>query len=357
MTDETRTPEEIEREIEAERSALTSNLGDLQDKFSVDTLIAQVRAQFNEHGGDVGRTVAEQAKANPIPLALTAIGIGWLMFGSGRIAPKEAPRRSYGDDDRRTYDTARRPLAAPVYDDGPDWAREDEGDDHGTVLSRLNAPGNSRASGVSTKSSSDGMSSETAEMTDDDGPSMADRARGGLQSARDAADRMTQRLSQGTEDLSEEARIRVVAARRRAVDMRRSSARSAAQGADAAVDFYERQPLVVGAIGLALGSAMAGALPRTQVEDDAMGDHSDALFAEAERLFEEEKAKVNRVAQAVTEETRDVAQETKADLDDHAPGSKTAAQAAADEAGSKVDRVVDAAKSAAEDEKLGKPGT
>jgi hypothetical protein len=356
MTDDTRTPEEIERRIEAERRDLSENLESLQDKFSVDTLIAQVRAQFSEHGGDVGRTVAEQAKANPIPLALTAIGIGWLMLGSGRVAPKETPRRSYGDDD--AYRPSRRPLATPTHDDGPDWARDDVDDDWAAPpRTGLQGAGTTPASTTpatrfgGTSVSGDGVPNDS----DDDGSSMADRARDGMQSTRDAADRVTRRLSQGTEDFSEEARARVVAARRRAVEIRRQSARGAQQGADAAADFYERQPLVVGAIALALGSAMAGALPRTRLEDDAMGDQSDALMAEAERLFEVEKAKLGRVAQAVADESRDVVEETKGELDDRAPGSKTAAQAATDEAAEKVDRVVDAAKSSARDEKLGKP--
>ena len=355
MTDDTRTPEEIEREIEAERRDLSSNLEDLQDKFSVDALIAQVRAQFSEHGGDIGRTVAEQAKANPIPLALTAIGIGWLMLGSGRIAPKEAPRRAY-DDDRDRYSPARRPRALPLYDDGPDWARDDDdGDDWGQGRAIAQgggwsaakpAPGSPTA-GYGGSLVTPAGASDMSGPSGDDGPSMVDRAR-------EAKDRMTRRLSQGTEDLSEEARTRIVEVRHRAVEMRRQSGRLAEQGADAAVDFYERQPLVVGAIALALGSAMAGALPRTRMEDDAMGGQSDALMAEAERLFQEEKAKLGRVAGSMADEARDAARDAKDEIDGKAPGSRTAAQAAADELGSKVDRVVDAGKSAARDEKLGK---
>ena len=68
MTSETRTPKEIEREIETQRSALTSNLEDLQDKFSIDTLVRQIGDQFREHGGDMGRSISDQVKANPIPL-------------------------------------------------------------------------------------------------------------------------------------------------------------------------------------------------------------------------------------------------------------------------------------------------
>lgn len=36
MTNETRSPEEIERQIERERAGLTDTLEDLQDRFSVE---------------------------------------------------------------------------------------------------------------------------------------------------------------------------------------------------------------------------------------------------------------------------------------------------------------------------------
>ena len=75
MTSNNRSPEEIEREIERERAGLTSTLDDLQDKFSVETIARQFSDQFREHGGDIGRSVTDAVKRNPIALALTGVGV------------------------------------------------------------------------------------------------------------------------------------------------------------------------------------------------------------------------------------------------------------------------------------------
>ena len=81
MTNDTRSPAEIERDIERERAGLSHTLEDLQDKFSVEGVVRQVSDQFREHGGDFGRSVTDAVKRNPIGLALTGVGLAWLMFG------------------------------------------------------------------------------------------------------------------------------------------------------------------------------------------------------------------------------------------------------------------------------------
>jgi hypothetical protein len=40
---------------------------------------------------------------------------------------------------------------------------------------------------------------------------------------------------------------------------------------------FDRQPLALGAIGLAIGAAVAASLPTTRLEEDLLGETSDAL--------------------------------------------------------------------------------
>ena len=80
MTNETRSPKEIERDIERERAGLTNTLSDLQDRFSIESLARQVSDQVREHGGDIGRSVSDAVKRNPLALALTGAGLAWLML-------------------------------------------------------------------------------------------------------------------------------------------------------------------------------------------------------------------------------------------------------------------------------------
>ncbi|WP_299971063.1 DUF3618 domain-containing protein [uncultured Roseobacter sp.] len=370
MTNETRSPKEIEREIEERRSDLTSNLEDLQDKFSIDTVVRQIGDQFREHGGDMGRSISNQVKANPIPLALTGIGLAWLMFGSGS---QPQPRRyaSYDDDRyssaehefRRTREARGLSYTPPTnYSTDrsasePSWARDYDDSDAsvGELLSSGAGAMKDKAVGA-TQSAKDGLAS-VGTSVGDAAPSATNAVGDAAQSARQGLSSARNRIAEGTEGLTEEGRKRVIAARQKAVEMRRSAARSMSQGTDAAADFYDQQPLVVGALALAVGAALGGALPRTKTEDDLMGTQSDDLFSQAERIFEEEKAKAVSMADTVKEEVKDIASETKADLDSGAPGDKSAVEAIGDKAKGAAERVVDKAKSEAQDKYLGKPKT
>ncbi|WP_306115540.1 MULTISPECIES: DUF3618 domain-containing protein [unclassified Roseovarius] len=367
MTSDTRSPKEIEREIEEQRSDLTSNIEHLQDKFSIDTLVRQIGDQFREHGGDMGRSISNQVKANPIPLALTGIGLAWLMMG-GSDKPRsrydvrddrDEGRHSAAERDfRRTQEAHGRPYTPPRYPAGtttaPSWAREDEGNP--SIGDRL-------ASGAETvkqkttdgaQAVKDGATSAVSSVGDAAASAKSSVART-AQSAKDGLSAAGSRIAEGTENLTEEGRRRVIAAREKAVETRRSAARSLSDGTDAMADFYDRQPLVMGALAVAVGAAVGGALPRTRTEDDLMGSQSDSLFDEAERIFEEEKSKALSVAKSVKDEVKDIAAETRADLDSGAPGDKSAVEAVGDKAKDVAERIADKAKSEADDKNLGKP--
>lgn len=381
MTSDTRSPKEIEREIEEQRSDLASNIEDLQDKFSIDRVVREIGDQFREHGGDMGRSISNQVKANPIPLALTGIGLAWMMFGSAQ----QTPRSSYDDDEdryssaerdyRRTRIEQGRPYTPPTtYASAnnragkPSWAQPDDDDgkggSFGGMVSDRVGTVKQKAAGASSSvqqkaadasaAAKDGLSAAGSSVADAAASAQSSLA-SGAQSARDGAAQMGKRIAEGTEAMSEQARERVIAARRKAIEMQQSAARSMSDGTDAAADFYDRQPLVVGALALAIGAALGGALPRTKAEDDMMGAHSDDLFDQAERIFEEEKAKAMSVAESVKDEVKDIAAETKADLDSGAPEDKSAVEAVGDKAKSAAKRVADKAQASAEDKKLGKP--
>ncbi len=83
MTNDDRSSAEIERDIEREREELQDTLQEIRDRYSVEAITRQVGRYVQENGGDIGRSVMEQVKANPIPLALTGIGLVWLMAGGG----------------------------------------------------------------------------------------------------------------------------------------------------------------------------------------------------------------------------------------------------------------------------------
>lgn len=170
-------------------------------------------------------------------------------------------------------------------------------------------------------------------------------------------------LSEGTESLSEEARARVVAARIRAVEMQDRSRRAAREGGRAANRFFNEHPLAVGVMAFAAGSIIAGCLPRTRMEDERLGSHSDALYDEAERIFQEEKDRLGEVARTTGEAAYDEWDNLRKDaregarqvLDDENTSHSTSGtgEAVVDRVEASLDRVAQKAKDAARDEDLG----
>ena len=419
MTNDSRNPEEIEREIERERAGLADTLDDLQDRFSVEGIARQFSDQFREHGGDWGRSISDAAKRNPVALALTGAGLAWMMFGSGN----SRDRRGYEGLDRdrahpvpvpvtntenrpAVRDAGRSSAPASAYassygsergagDNVPAWARDvhhDDDDSRGLGDRARSAAGSvkgaagSAASGVSGAAGSaagsvKGAASSAAGRARSAGSSVASGARyardrasygassavdsirstasGAAHSVRDSANAANERahvlrdrLSEGTENMTAEARERIVMARARAMDAWNAGGRYARQGGERASDMFEEHPMVAGALALAVGAAIGAALPRSRTEDAYLGEHSDALFNEAERIYVEERDKLSKVAKAATDEAGKVLKETKANAD-AAADEETAADAAVKKAKESGQRVADAAKNEADKQKLG----
>lgn len=402
MTNDTRSPEEIEREIERERAGLTDTLDNLQDKFSVETIVRQFSDQFREHGGDIGRSVSDAVKSNPVALALTGVGLAWLMLGD-KSDPRDRYDRSdrgYDPDDRyvddryegrvgRTGLPSRDPARSappqarslgpqpgdpskPYYPgeygsqkDVPSWMDVDqERSSNSNSVDKIRDTASAVGAGVSnTVSSAGDKASAAGKSVSDSAKSTADKVssvgRSATESAQNlastAADRaaaLRERLAQGTEDMSEEARNRITAARERAVDARNAAARYSRQGREKASDMFEEQPLIAGALALAVGAAIGAALPRSRMEDEYLGAQSDNLLDEAERIFEEEKQKLTKVAKAAIDEGKKVVSEVKENADDAASG-ETVAQDVVNKAKASGKRIVDAAETEAENQNVG----
>ncbi|ALG92360.1 MULTISPECIES: DUF3618 domain-containing protein [Actibacterium] len=362
MTDK-RTPDEIERELERNRAALQDTIRTLESTFTPDTIFRSIADTVGRHGEDFGRSTMDAARANPLALGVTAVGLGWLMFGKGPSADKIADTASrasgsdqgdsrYGPSDTASFTPPRGPV--PVGEIGP----RSQG---------LSAAQKARAKWYRTEN----YVKYGANSASDHAGAARDGAAHARARVRDRSREFADQLSEGTERLSAEARERVIAARERAIlageSLRRTGGdinRKARSGADRAVEFFEENPLVAGALALAAGAFAAGSLPRTQFEDEHFGEHSDRLYDEAEALFQEERAKAERVAGAALDEARTIGGELRADADAasrrlkdaadrETSGDGSAADAAVTRAEDAVQRISDAAREQAADEDLG----
>ena len=389
-THDYRSPAEIEREIELERQGLSGTLDELQHRFSIDRMTNDVGEYVRDQSSEILGAVSRAVRENPMAIALTGAGIAWMILGSRRngsasrgadyddagyyeedfdddYASSTVGRSAYpyraGSEDRYAggyYDEGNgsRAFAGSSRDNDPEWVRG-YADVLGTpddMVSSGSNVGDGKHSSSSTSGRmkegfrragermQEGMhrAGEKMHETREDAETRMERARRRL-------DQMRERLAHGTEDLSEEGRRRVVAAREKAMEARHHLARQWSRQRRAASGMYDRQPLAAGALAFAAGAALAAALPRTRTEDAYLGEYSDELMQEAERIFEEERAKVGRVARATADEAKTV-------LNEKADEAKQGVKAAQGEAREGAERVANRAKEEAEKQNLGKPG-
>ena len=118
------------------------------------------------------------------------------------------------------------------------------------------------------------------------------------------------------------------AVRHRAGAARRSAAgtgRDMRHGLDTLI---EDQPLVAGAIAMALGAAVGGALPRSRVEDRMFGEQSDRAMETVRTLAKDQGAKVQATASAVVDEALSIADEASAELGAKLPSGEEIVDAA-----------------------------
>lgn len=88
--DGTKSPEQLEREVDEARASLSRSASDLSDRFSPGELMDQALGMAREHGGEFGRNLGNQVKSNPLPLILTSVGISWMMMSSGSNGAEHA---------------------------------------------------------------------------------------------------------------------------------------------------------------------------------------------------------------------------------------------------------------------------
>ena len=131
-------------------------------------------------------------------------------------------------------------------------------------------------------------------------PGMMQRASEGMSSTKDRLSQTTQSAKERVGQIGQGARERVgqlgESARGKTEQMReqmRHQAERVRTGYDALV---REQPLVLGAIGLAVGALLAAAAPRTRREDELMGEASDRLTERAKEAGKETLEKAKQVA-------------------------------------------------------------
>lgn len=238
-----RSAAEIERDVERTRARLTGTVEELKERVSPGQVAEQAMDWLRGSGGrEFLGNLGTSVRDNPMPVLLVAAGIGWLALAGGRngAAPsRRAQGWSGGSYPGESYA-------------GESYPAETYAGSH---------PGSSPGQDL---------------REDAQGPSVTERAGEALHAATDTA----RSLAEGASDTARRAM-------HRAGEAWESASRTGMRTGAGLSEAFERQPLLLGAFGLALGAAVGALLPSSEAEDRLMGETRDELAARAGALATE----------------------------------------------------------------------
>lgn len=252
--DDNRQPEEIERDIERTREEVSSTIDAIQRKLTPGQMMDQALSYAKtslpaDFGSNLGNTVRD----NPVPVTLIGVGIAWLMM-SGQQGGRQAGVYQSG------YANSSDPYA--------------------------------RAYGTSLHGSSSEYSSDDSQ---EEG-----KLHQTMSKVSDAGRDMKHRLQESSQHMKERAQ----GVRGQASELGHRSQEQFYRAKNSFGHMLDEQPLVVGALGMAIGAMLGAAAPRTQREDQLMGETRDQLLEKAKQTASEQAAKAKEVAEKKMDETQ-----------------------------------------------------
>ena len=331
------TPEQIRDDIRRTRANMDETvdaIGErLRPRHLLDDVIDLFRSPSGGNGGassgsspnmrdaagvakDLGANAFQKLKAHPMPAALIAAGVAWLLFdenssGGGRRArSRQDVRGQWRDEDLREYSGSYVDArTGEPYDES--YGREQyEGSEQSGpgMMSRAASAAKAVGHGIASAASTVGSAASSVAGA---ASSAASSVAGAASSARDMAGGMTHRAGEYASSAREYAsRAGSTASQygRRASDWSGQAYGSARHGMRRGAEYsqqtfqqsLEQYPLAVVAAALAGGMLTGLLLPATRRENQLMGDQSD-------RLKESVKTQVRDTTQTVVEKGKEVA--------------------------------------------------
>ncbi len=306
-TNGARSSQELHEDIERHRENLDRTLSALGDKLSPGELLDEGLRYMKSGSGEFFANLMRTARDNPVPMALTGIGLAWLMAGQRGPGSAAAPGGER-DVERHVEEAARQGGMADIYaqyleqeypfeEDEIDLIiYEDLGSESlGEYQSRSGRAGAHmdewRDKGGSAASQASEKVGEWSEKARSAAGELGEQARARIDSA-------GARMAAASADVRERSRQARDNAWRRARQARHTTATRARSAAHQAGDLIERYPLSLIAVGLAAGTALGTALPETRREDRLFGKTSDELKGRARAEMEAQTERGRRTAAA-----------------------------------------------------------
>jgi hypothetical protein len=245
---------QLQREADAARIGLADTLGQLRDGVAPSALSGEAIALVKDSGLSILKSLADSARANPVPALLIGAGLTMLLT------------RTTGSDVMGVATSTLKSAAAT----GADAAR--------SAASGVAGVASSAASSVAgaAKQAVKGATDRTANAAMDTAAAVSDRvAESAVSAHHTAVDSMASvkdRLQSGLDSGKAELDARRQQAGELADNLRGQAQTVAQQARQSFARLIEEQPILMAALGAALGAAVGAALPLSQAEKDLMGE-------------------------------------------------------------------------------------
>lgn len=305
---------EIEREVEASRASIDNTIEAIRARMSIGQIVDEAVDYFGTSAASQATSrLGAQIRDNPLPLALVGIGIAWLMSGRGQphVRSHHFSGTGHPAHDHESYGDDRRPPSRHGYDDGAGYAFPYQTGDAGNGGGSSDQEVGQGQSGYMERAAS--MLEEGAERTSDAVSQAADAARSGMEAAASAASSAAGRVGHaatsgwtGGQQAYRQGRDLAGQAYSGAADY---GAHTLSGARNAFFDVLAREPLVVGAIGVAVGAAIGAMLPRTSVEDEYFGETRDQLVEDMTDTAREQLGRAQDVAEQAWAAASEAAEE------------------------------------------------
>lgn len=235
-----KSPETLEQEIDAQRRSISQIVDSLENRFTPGQLIDQALSYTKGHGGEFFGNLGTTLKNNPVPTALTGLGLAWLAMNQNRPFNPGPPSSGPGLGAK---------LSGALHQASGALAHAN--DDMHTAMDSAKAKGQHMMDKASD------LSHRTSDSFDASSGALRDRAHQAGSTLTSQAQQLKGQVSQ----------------------------------------MMNEQPLVLAAIGMALGAALGAALPTSQREDQLLGKTRDETVAKVKATGEQAYATAKQTLQ------------------------------------------------------------
>lgn len=291
--------ERLAQEAETRRSQVDQTLDQLKDRFSVGQIVDELSGYVREgQGAEMVSNLNRQVRDNPLALGLVGAGIAWLLLGQGARDQGHRLKDRYDDwrDDDDSYDRGRLsgggyPIAdgrPHVVGSGPYAGTSATGGSSGSVSGGSTGPGyaaqargavSSAGSSVAGAASSAGSS--VADAARSAGSTVSGTASSAASGIGNAAHAASEAVTHGLHDARDAAYGAGGSIYRGGAYAGQEAARLGRRARRSFLDTLQEEPLIVGAVAVAIGAAIGAALPATRREDELFGGARDQLLDDA----------------------------------------------------------------------------